>query len=209
MLPAIKSESYRKADQIDVIGDLPPPLPEMEQEKLILSSRESARRMTIRMLAHYRFRLDHQELQSLVDLSLCEAAKKFRPGLGATFVTFSFYYIKGNLLRIIDSAVRSSNVGVLTEDGNIPDDREPFFEENPGIALEKKESSACLREALGVLTTLQRRIIESIFFEDQSATTVARNMRLSRGHVSRLKSAALKTISMYLDVERLAGQRES
>jgi len=49
-------------------------------------------------------------VDSIVDLSLCEAVKRFDPLKGASFMTFLFYHLKGNLVRAVAAAATSTAI---------------------------------------------------------------------------------------------------
>src|SRR5690349_3051107 len=76
-------------------------LSDLEREDLITSSRLKARKLGRSILRKWNARLDLQEVDSIVDLSLCEAAARFDPSVGASFLTFLFYHLRGNLIRAI------------------------------------------------------------------------------------------------------------
>ena len=49
------------------------------------------------------------EVDSIVDLALCEAARRYSPDKGAAFMTFFFYHLRGHLVRAVAKAAQNSN----------------------------------------------------------------------------------------------------
>lgn len=107
-----------------------------EIEKLILDHRENGRKLARSVLRKWRARLSLEEVDSIVDLTLCEAAKRYRPDKGACFMTFLFYHLRGYLVRAVASAANANNMfhqyakasGVdPNEWSKIPDDAFPSF----------------------------------------------------------------------------------
>jgi len=80
----------------------------LQQEALIIKYRLKARKIGRSILRRWHARMDLDEVDSLVDLSLCEAVKRFNPNKGASFMTFLFYHLKGNLVRSVATAAQAS-----------------------------------------------------------------------------------------------------
>jgi RNA polymerase sigma factor (sigma-70 family) len=159
--------------------------------------------------------MDLDEVDSLVDLSLCEAVKRFDPLKGASFMTFLFYHLKGNLVRAVASAAAASSLPVrLAEFGEAFSDE--FDAESPiahGMnaveiaeavtsqdsplpdeALWKKQLNDCSSLACGKLDELEREIIKRIFVHEQQIIDIAAALGYSRCHISRVKKKALDTL---------------
>src|SRR5690348_15064745 len=71
------------------------------KEELVLRYRMKARKLARSILRKWHSRLDLQEVDSIVDLSLCEAVARYNPAKGASFMTFLFYHLRGNLIRAV------------------------------------------------------------------------------------------------------------
>ena len=77
-----------------------------KQANLILTYRDKALKMTRGFLKKWGSHIDEDELISVSDLSLCEAASRFDESRNVSFITFLFYYIKGNLVKaVINSSI--------------------------------------------------------------------------------------------------------
>ena len=72
-----------------------------ERKVLILEHRVSARRMAKSILRKWRASLHLDDLYSVVDTALCEAALRFDPERGVQFVSFLFYHLHGLLVKTI------------------------------------------------------------------------------------------------------------
>ncbi len=67
--------------------------PANQREMLVLQYRGRARRLALGMMKKWRSRIEKDEFESIVDLSLCEAAKLFKPGIGCSFTSYLFYHL--------------------------------------------------------------------------------------------------------------------
>ena len=83
-------------------------LTDEDREALVIEFRLKARKLARSILRKWHARLDLQEVDSIVDLSLCEAVRRFDPTKGASFMTFLYYHLRGNLIRTVSSAATAS-----------------------------------------------------------------------------------------------------
>ena len=92
----------------------PKVLSPLEQQQriddLILNHRENGRKLARSILRRWRVRMLTDEIDSIVDLTLCEAAKRFSTDFGASFMTFFFYHLRGHLVRAVANAAQASNL---------------------------------------------------------------------------------------------------
>ena len=108
-----KGNVEMKTKKTPVKEERGPGLTEFEKEDLITQSRLKARKLARSILRKWNARLDLQEVDSIVDLSLCEAAHRFDPSVGASFMTFLFYHLRGNLIRTITASANSNVLPAL------------------------------------------------------------------------------------------------
>jgi RNA polymerase sigma factor (sigma-70 family) len=185
---------------------------EAQQEALILKYRTKARKLGRSILRRWHARLDVEEVDSLVDLSLCEAVRRFNPLKGASFMTFLYYHLKGNLVRAVATAANSHSVPVynLAEGETIRDDADYQFRPlsasevaealsnnesiPPDEALWKKELQSNSVRACEKLDALERNIIERIYTNEEQIMDIAAELGYSRCHISRVKKRALETL---------------
>lgn len=192
-----------------------PPTP-LQQEALIVKYRLKARKLGRSILRRWHARMDLDEVDSLVDLSLCEAVKRFDPAKGASFMTFLFYHLKGNLVRAVSTAAASSTIPVFNADENEVKGGEPshlfghqFRAMNsaevaeavvsqdsplPDEMLWRKELHGKSSVACEKLDPLEREIIKRIFLQEQQIMDIAATLGYSRCHISRVKKKALETL---------------
>ena len=209
----VKSSSKSKRPHIRAVkrGDLTP----YQQEALIMKYRAKARKLGRSMLRRWHSRMELDEIDSIVDLSLCEAVKRFDPYKGATFMTFLFYHLKGNLVRAVAQAAAATaiplafselaNAAFADEDSavqvtlpinaielaealssqDIPQPDEAFWKKE----LHSKSIGACEK-----LDELEREIVKRIFVHEQQIIDIAAALGYSRCHISRVKKKALDTL---------------
>jgi RNA polymerase sigma factor (sigma-70 family) len=188
-----------------------------QQEALILKYRLKARKLGRSILRRWHARLDLEEVDSIVDLSLCEAVKRFNPYKGATFMTFLFYHLKGNLVRAVSTAAHASTIPALNlEDlaAELGGESEHFLGHQfralnasevadalvsedvpmPDEALWRKQLQDKSAVACEKLDMLEREIIKRIFIQEQQIMDIANSLGYSRCHISRVKKKALETL---------------
>ena len=203
---------------------------EKEIEELILSHRENGRKLARSMLRRWRVRMPADEIDSVVDLALCEAAQRYSSCHGASFMTFLFYHLRGHLVRAVARAAQVSNVfltlaqgvGVDTSDWNTTADRgaapvvpeyllhsQRDAETPENIVLRRERISLC-RQAYDKLDDLEKEILDRSFASEESLVQVARVLGYSRCHISRVKKGALDRMKALLDgVEAERARKES
>ncbi len=194
-----------------------------KRQNLIVDYRIKARKLGRSILRKWHARLDLQELDSIVDLSLCEAAKHFNPNKGAGFLTFMFYHLRGNLIRAVTTAATENavpmtyfgsyeagqeegaesgrNVYGSFKNGNAMEIAEALLGEDemlPDEALYRKEIVELSQTACTKLDELEKEIIQRLFVQDQQIRQIAKNLGYSRCHISRVKKKALDILQSQL-----------
>ncbi len=190
------------------------------KEELILEHRASARKISRSIMRKWRARIELEELDSLVDLALCEAAQKYDPRKGASFMTFMFYHLRGCLVRAVDIAANLNTVSAADYEieGLVaslvgPNDtketalvhgadilHEPTNEEyrTPEESFYREEITKISNEACARLDELAREVIFRLYVEDQNLVDVAKELGYSRCHISRVKKQALEALHGYM-----------
>ncbi len=182
------------------------------QAGLIVQYRVKARKLARSILRKWHARLDLEEVDSLVDLSLCEAARRFNSRKGASFMTFLYYHLRGNLIRTIHYSATVNAIptgeaydGESFEEGNDKNQRVCSANEvadalcsteyiSPDDLLYKKELVSLSHAACSRLDNLEREVIERIYLKGQQLMDIARSLGYSRCHISRVKRKALETL---------------
>jgi len=175
------------------------------RDALVVEHRVKARKLSRSILRKWQARLDLEEVDSVVDLSLCEAVKRFDPDKGASFITFLYYHLKGNLVRAVSSAANQNSIAVSAEEAEASgsSERRPVNSIEiaealsshdqvlPDEVLLKKELIELSKEACGRLNALEKEVIEKIYIKGQQLIDIASELGYSRCHISRLKRRAL------------------
>lgn len=192
-------------------------LSETLKEEYVIKYRLKARKLARSILRKWHSRLDIAEVDSLVDLSLCEAVQRYNPSKGASFMTFLFYHLRGNLIRAISLAVSANAVPVtdiealiaLEEGGDSSRNGAPFKgvsaievaealssrdHSMPDELLFKKEMLGLSQKASNKLDNLEREVLERIYMKEEQLIDVANSLGYSRCHISRVKRKALETL---------------
>ncbi len=186
-----------------------------QQEALIIKYRLKARKLGRSILRRWHSRLDIDEVDSIVDLSLCEAVRRFDPLKGASFMTFLFYHLKGNLVRAVAAAASSTAIpnaiAELSDSAFDDGDRRTYSNgtlnalelaeaissqgiPQPDEALWRKELTSRSSSACEKLDDLEREIVKRIFVHEQQIIDIAAALGYSRCHISRVKKKALSTL---------------
>ncbi|RMG44396.1 MAG: sigma-70 family RNA polymerase sigma factor [Candidatus Dadabacteria bacterium] len=200
-------------------------LTDAQREQLVITYRIKARKLARSILRKWHARLDLQEVDSIVDLSLCEAVIRFKPSKGASFITFMYYHLRGNLIRAISTAANANTIPVT--DGEIETraarETESFKLLNArGVSAIEVAEALCNRdsilpdevlfrkqlinlslEACEQLDSLEREVIKRIYLGEEPLMEVAKSLGYSRCHISRVKKKALDTLNE--EMNRLTG----
>ena len=183
-----------------------------ERERLVLEFRTKARKLARSILRKWHSRLDLNEVDSVVDLSLCEAVSRYNPNKGASFMTFLFYHLRGNLIRAVSAAATANVVPLLDQEElkNNDSKRGAFLKGAnaievaealcgheymlPDEILFKKELASMSTVACSKLDALEREVIFRIYIKEQQLMDIANSLGYSRCHISRVKKKALETL---------------
>jgi RNA polymerase sigma factor (sigma-70 family) len=196
----------RKSEKSDLLS-------REEQEAMILEYRLKARSLAHSILRRWHSRIDSQEVESVVDLSLCEAVRRYNRKKGASFITFLFYHLRGNLIRAVSAAASVNYVPLPDFDGldsgaetgsgsrgrlmNAIEIADTFCHRDytsPDEMLLKKEVAKLSTDACSKLDPLEREVIYRIFVLEQQLMDIAENLGYSRCHISRVKRKALEAL---------------
>lgn len=182
-----------------------------QRENLVLEYRPKARKLARSILRKWHARLDLEEVDSIVDLSLCEAAQRFNPHKGAAFMTFFFYHLRGNLIRAVSTAANANTIPLPDSElegksfssgeescvSNALDVAEGLCGYDavaPDDALLRKELIGLSQQACQKLDQLEREVISRVYLEEQQLMDIAVRLGYSRCHISRVKRKALETL---------------
>lgn len=152
--------------------------------------------------------VDEEELDSVINLSLAEVLDKYDQSKGASIVTYMYYHLRGNLAKLIDERVNNSELSMETSGleyyGNIASqdvdydgiDSESYLD--PHEALERKQARKLYNEALESLSELERTLLNMNLEDGLKVQQIARQLKLSRSYLSRIKHQALRKVMFYI-----------
>jgi RNA polymerase sigma factor (sigma-70 family) len=176
-------------------------LSDQERHTLITEHRNRAFAMALSQVRRWGAPLSRDEVRSIADLAVCEAARGFRPEAG-TFETYLFYYVRKELLKTIDRAVHHTSRLRSLEQTTGERESESSVEHRPAECQEQSYYRKQLRgrcaAALAALNDLERRIISGTIFDEEQVTEVARKLGYSRGHLSEVKRGAMEKLRVTL-----------
>jgi RNA polymerase sigma factor (sigma-70 family) len=190
--------------------------PLFSKHQLILDNRISARKVARNILKKWNAKLPGEEIDSAVDLALCEAAHRYRPSPNASFITYLFYFLKGCLVKAISANNTAFNQVVhehikheALDAGPANIEVEPAQEAVKKELLQEEESITSIspedqvfhrelkgrcREALLHLSNLERELLLNIHVLELKTTTVAKQLGYSRGHLFNVRRAAIEKV---------------
>ncbi len=177
-------------------------------EGLIIEHRENGRKLARSILRRWRVHMPIEEVDSIVDLGLCEAAQRFSPSKGASFMTFFFYHLRGHLVRSVARAAQFTNFKATVEGAEKEEDHcpEQFAyimnqidgefncskdQETPEEIILRREEIVACRSSLDELDSLEKTVLERSYANDEALVDIAKSLGYSRCHISRVKKAAM------------------
>lgn len=176
-------------------------------ETTVLEHRENGRKLSRSILRRWRVHMPLDEVDSIVDLALCEAAQRFSPTKGASFMTFFFYHLRGHLVRAVARATQINNFQATIEGDteNEADlsnysqyihlvDQELYSQreqETPEELVLRREKIGVCRDALDSLDSLEKVVLERSYADDEALVDIASTLGYSRCHISRVKKSAM------------------
>lgn len=199
-------------------GGKPSKRRQTELDKLVLDHRENGRKLARSMLSKWHVRMPADEIDSVVDLTLCETALRFDPTRGASFMTFFFYHLRGHLVRTVTEAAQATNIflafaektGIDAKEWNTASEQallaympdhltyHGIDEESPEEILLRKEKMKVCRDSCAHLDALELEVLERSYANDESLVTVSKSLGYSRCHISRVKKRALEKVKRAL-----------
>lgn len=185
-----------------------------ERDLLVTEHLEYGERLVKKFLQRWQILIPLDEIHSIVGLSLTEAANNFDSTRGVSFRTFSFYYLKGCLVKEIALAAQISklhqNIELITSGENFSsepnyhyDRLELVSQETPEKLVGDKEVLKICFQQLGKLDELEREILIRNVINEESINSIAKEYKYCRSHLSRVKQAALKKMEKLLKERQL------
>lgn len=181
-----------------------------EREHIILENREKAFRMARRVCHSAITTLSQDEIRSISDHALCEAALRYSPMPGATFLTYVFYFIKGEVRKAlfinghlgseVESIHGEEREGLL-EDDRMEADYGLIAEEvkfSPEILTYQAQMRKSCKVALQKLSVIEQKVVLGALIGEQKMAHLAKELGYSRGHLFAIKKLAEEKMRLYL-----------
>lgn len=185
-----------------------------ELDNLILSHRDSARALARTLLRAWSVRLDPCEVDSTVDLALCEAARGFKPDAGTKFMTYLYYFLKGSLIETLTQNMRFRRE-IIESERTMPEGQNDYTEradvdqngiyfaisECPERHVYRRQLRARMETAMLRLSNLEKKVVVNVHVMELKLARVARDLGYSRGYINDVRGSAFK--KMRQDLEEL------
>ncbi|MBR1420112.1 MAG: sigma-70 family RNA polymerase sigma factor [Selenomonadaceae bacterium] len=186
-------EDYlRELDKVKILE------PDEESELWRRFKNENDRSARLKIIESYqplvfKIALPYRDLQSIMDViqegtvGLIESVEKFEPERGVAFSLFAIHRIRG---RMID---------YLKREKEIPTNEEIFLDladSSPTAQdlVESSELAAQLHTAINRLPRNEKNVIQEMYLNDENASELASDMKLSISHIYRLQKKGMQRI---------------
>ena len=181
----------------------------LNSAELVLRHRAGAFRMARKIALIWNAPFSIDELQSLADLALCEAATRFDPTRDTAFTTYFYYFLKGIMCREMTRQKQWTDALSDSLSGHAPapdaELQERRQQESAYSLDDSPEHKAIVREfmrratrAMRKLNPLERRVFVEVDMFGCGVSQLARNLGYSRGHLSMVHNAALRKTRQHL-----------
>lgn len=192
-----------------------------EREEFILEHRALALGLARRILRRWGAFLPADEIVSGADFALCEAAAKYVPQEGASFATYLFYFVKGQMFRLLASA--RGDIGeesrkpqeegdtlkrVALEAPELADDEfgadGSHGAASPDEATYRGELRKLCAQALASLAPVESEVIVASRVGEEDMVGLAKRLGYSRGYLFAMRKAAERRLRLRL--QALSGE---
>ncbi len=204
----------RPRPSLKVVSDNTKKRLKKDKQELVLSYRENGRKLARSFLKGWNIRMAYEDIDSLVDVALCEAAIRYKKDKGAAFMTFFYYHLRGYLIRAVACRARSNNIffAVAEAQREVVGDWKPTPEDvrhwlspefsslseseknRPESILLRKEKKFTCYKAISELDPLEQEVITRSYMGNESLIDVAKSLGYSRCHISRVKKKAIEKL---------------
>ncbi|MDR2337996.1 MAG: hypothetical protein LBE20_05045 [Deltaproteobacteria bacterium] len=169
-------------------------------EKLVIDNRISAQKMGYSILKRWNVYIEKEELNSVIDYALCDAAMRYIPNKGASFSTYFYYHLRGHLVRLVADLTMANSIFIQPEANTTLDYdngviNKYYFEssdliDSPESTVIREEELTNCSYSINRLDKLEKEVLTRIY-NNESLVKVARSLGYSRCHISRIKKEAL------------------
>jgi len=186
-------------------------LSEMARE-LAATNMEIARKLSWKLLRSWQIHLPEDEVESIANLALCEAARNYDGRETTQFQTFLYYHVRGRLLREISSQVQHSKMtnyfdddvtGEMNGQADFADITLSLMQDqarSPEQVLVEREQDELFEGAFSNLDWLEKEVIVGHYFDGKSLNDLANSLKYCRCHLSRVKGRAIAKLKKGMNV---------
>jgi RNA polymerase sigma factor (sigma-70 family) len=174
-------------------------------EKLIIENRVSAQKMGYSILKRWNVHIEKEELNSVIDYALCDAAMRYIPNKGASFLTYFYYHLRGHLVRLVAELTMENSMFIKPETNTTLDydndlvnkyylesivyNKSDLIDSPESTVIREEELNNC-SSSMNRLDKLEQEVLTRIY-NNESLVKVARSLGYSRCHISRIKKESL------------------
>jgi RNA polymerase sigma factor (sigma-70 family) len=189
-------------------------------EKLVIDNRLSAQKMGYSILKRWNVHIEKDELNSVIDYALCDAAMRYIPNKGASFSTYFYYHLRGHLVRLVADLTMASSLFVQPETNMALDyegrlsggydiehgvySKSDLIDSPESMVIREEELNNC-SSSVNRLDKLEQEVLTRIY-NNESLVKVARSLGYSRCHISRIKKEALNKLKAIYSYNATFGQ---
>ena len=169
-----------------------------DREGLIVSHRVDAYRIARSLLRKTERTLDEDDLRSVVDLALVEAANKYVQDNRVKFTTFLFYYLKGRILRALckERYWDNHHCKAASSPERIEDFSPDSVSKGPDLIVEYKDIQINSHRLIECLPRVEREVLFAVYYRDMTLELVAKELGYSRAHIGRIRDRALSRLRL-------------
>lgn len=179
-------------------------------EQQVLRHRPMAHRLGWHLIRRWGLELSRDEGTSMIDYALCETLARFDQDRGTEVSTYLYYVLKGELKRMRRTNLRAQlHLSINEPEATTREEDAPLSFVRPICPRPLAEQSihearlrTVCKRALTKLPSIQRKVLIESVAEGQSVAGLARRLGYSRGHLSSVKSSAMRTIRKQLRNQR-------
>jgi RNA polymerase sigma factor (sigma-70 family) len=182
-------------------------------QTLILENRDYGHRMARKILLSFGAHLHDDDLLSAADLALCEAASRYRPVPKASFTTYLYYFIKGEIIRSLkeNSRITGRQAVVIQhksdmeseylEDKASLEDVQEMHNQNdcPEYATYQSQLRHICHAVLSKLSMTEKTVIIESHIKEENMDMLSKRMGYSRCHLFAIRKTAEEKMRIHFD----------
>ena len=160
---------------------------------IILANREVALKMAFGMVRRMGIEMSRDEITSLSDMAICEAALRYRPMPDASFSTYSYYFLKAEIrkelkMHLHATLENNAHPEFQSEDSSSEESYvETRVSAKQEMCPERRLQAKEVVRSLTVLNPVEQTILLSSVYQKKPISEMAQELGYSRGHLFAIK----------------------